>query len=187
MFLASIIIIINKHKIYTTVLHLWEESTVTNVLQKHSLTSFLLNPMSITFRHMDTQGMAHSLLGRSSLCAPKHSVLFSGCCCSPAHAKVLRGTSTTKAFASGKCPPAGHLPRLSFGFLLPEILPGQRLPAASSQQLYRTGLRGQSSGGTVGWDTGHGESLAARVNTRGPCQTCKTLPRLLRREWTRQG
>lgn len=91
---------------------------MTNVLQKHSLTTSLLNPMSIAFRHMDTQGMVHSLLGDSSLCAPKHSVLFSGCCCSPAHDKVPRGTLTSKATALGKCP-AAHLPKLSFGFLLP--------------------------------------------------------------------
>lgn len=110
--------------------------------------------MSITFKHMDTQGMAHSLLGCSSLCAPEHSVLFSGCCCSPAHDKIPRGILMSKVTASSKCPPAGHLPKLSFGFLLPGMLPAQQLQGpgkaasckASTSSCTTAGYGAQSSG-----------------------------------------
>lgn len=97
--------------------------------------------------------MVHSLSGHSSLRAHKHSALFSGCC-PPAHAKVPRGTLMRKAIASGKYSPAGHLPKLRSGCLLPEALPAQQLQGpgeaaccqAHNSSCTRTGLPGQSLG-----------------------------------------
>lgn len=147
--------------------------------------------MSITFKHMNTQGIAHSLLACSSSCAPKHSVLFSGCCCSPAYDKIPRGILMSKATASSKCPPAGHLPKLSFGFLLPGTLPPQQLQGpgkaacckARTSSCTTTAIRGPELG-EAPWAEKPGSKKTPR---RGLCQTCKTLPRVLGLEWTRQG
>lgn len=78
------------------------------------------------------------------------SVLFSGSCCSPALHKVPRGPLTCQATAWSHCPPSGHLPRLSFGLLLPETLPAQQLQgpgeAGTQQQLYWNRVMALSSG-----------------------------------------
>lgn len=99
----------------------------------------------------------------------------------------------SKATASGKCPPAGNLPKLSSGFLLPEALPAQQLQGpgevacckAHNSSCARTGLRGQSA--PWAGEPGLRGRPEAGVNPGDLSQTCTTLPRVLGMGMAQQG